>query len=79
VIYVALAVFFIAGFAIGRWWALVVPLLGISLVYLGLDRGWFGTGLGDGWEYAAVLALMVAVVVTCGGVVAGRLARELRT
>jgi hypothetical protein len=78
VIYGALGVFFIAGFATGRWWALAVPVLGVPLVYLGLDRGWLGGGLGDGWEYAAVLAFIVAVVVTCGGVVAGRFARDLR-
>ena len=76
IVLVALAIMAVLGFAVGRWWALVLPVVVVPLVYLGLDRGWWGSGLGDGWEYAAALALVLAIAATAAGTLLGRTARR---
>lgn len=55
--------------------ALALPLVGWPLFYLGLDRGWWGSGLGDSWEVSAVALLLVGTVTTTLPVA---LARHLR-
>ncbi|HEV8685766.1 MAG TPA: hypothetical protein VGQ84_00685 [Gaiellaceae bacterium] len=52
-----------------RWVGLLLPLLAWPLLYLGLARGWWGNGLGDGWQFAAA-ALLAAGVITTGLAVA---------
>lgn len=47
---------------------LVAPLFGVPAFYLGLEREWWGYGLGDGWQYAMFAVLTVAVLVTAAGV-----------
>lgn len=42
----------VAALVVGRWWALALPFVVVPLVYLGVGRGWWGAGLGDGWEFA---------------------------
>ena len=54
----------LAGLATRRWTALALPVVGWPLLYLGLDQGWWGNGLGDGWQYVAAAALFVGVVST---------------
>lgn len=70
----------IAGAVLRRWHALLVPLVLVPLVYLGLWAGWWGSGVGDAWQYAGVLATLVAMAVT-GAVVAAirTVARLLRS
>jgi len=46
------------------WAALALPLVGWPLFYLGLDQGWWGNGLGDGWQFVAAGALLLGVVST---------------
>ena len=55
-----------------RWWPVVVPLIACPLLYLGLAEGWWGFGLGDGWQYAAVAITLFGVVSAAAGVVLGR-------
>jgi hypothetical protein len=59
---VALLVFVpFAAAVIGRWWTLGIPLVVWPMWFLGLSRDWWGYGLGDGWEYGAVLLTAVSV------------------
>jgi hypothetical protein len=52
------------GGAMRRWLALLLPVIGWPLFYFGLDRGWWGHGTGDGWQYLAVLMTTIGVVTT---------------
>ena len=44
-----------------RWSALLLPLVGWPLFYLGLNQAWWGYGTGDGWQFAAVLLTVIGV------------------
>jgi len=59
-----LIAFPVAGAILRRWTALTLPLVGWPLFYLGLDQGWWGYGLGDGWQDSAVALTLVGVVTT---------------
>ena len=48
-----------------------MPFAVVPGVYLGAHNGWWGSGLGNGWQYAMAGVLTVAVVVTAVAV-AGR-------
>jgi hypothetical protein len=64
-IFITLLIAFpLAGFVIRRWTALLLPLFGWPLFYLGLQQGWWGNGLGDMWQYVAAGVLLVGVVST---------------
>ena len=58
-----------------RWSVLILALVGWPLFYAGLARGWWGYGVGDGWQYVAVAVTAVGVVSTA---LAVGLARWLR-
>lgn len=59
-----LVTFPLVGAASRVWTALVLPLVGWPLFYSGLDQGWWGNGLGDGWEFVAACALLLGVAST---------------
>jgi hypothetical protein len=61
------------GLLIGRWWAVGVPLIGWPLFFLGLNQGWWGSGLGETWG----LALGLLMVFGAAGTVVGILLRKL--
>ena len=67
------------GLAVGRWWLLAAPFLVVPAFYLGLDRGWWLDGLGDGWQYALALVLALCVAATGAGIALGAAARARRT
>jgi len=58
----------VLGFLAGRWWMLLAPFFAVPAFYLGLDREWWGYGLGDGWQYAMFAVLTIAVLATAAGV-----------
>jgi hypothetical protein len=62
----------VLGFVSGRSWMLLAPFFAVPAFYLGLDREWWGNGLGDGWQYAMFAVLTVAVVATAAGVTVRR-------
>ena len=70
-----LLAFPLAGAVFRRWSALALPLVGWPVFYLGLNRGWWGNGLGDLWQYVAGAALLVGLVTTA---LAVGLARRLK-
>jgi hypothetical protein len=47
-----------------RWSVLLLPIAGWPLFYLGLTRGWWGGGTGDGWQFAALLLTVIGLVST---------------
>jgi hypothetical protein len=73
-----LIAFPLVGLFARRWLAVILPFVGWPLFYLGLNKGWWGYGTGDGWQYAAALLTAVGVVTTAlavalaGGVRASR-------
>ena len=72
-----LALLAVSAALIRRWWALMVPLAAVPLFYAGLS--WWGDGVGDGWQYAAVMVTAVGLFGSALGVVVGRfLARNVR-
>jgi hypothetical protein len=64
-----------AGFLSGRRAALALPVAGWPLFYVGLNRGWWLDGTGDGWERAAAGLTFVGVSTTAIAVAAGRALR----
>ena len=60
------------GGALRRWLALLLPVIGWPLFYVGLNRDWWGHGTGDGWLYLAVLMTTLGVVTTAMAVALSR-------
>ena len=51
----------LAAVVVRRWWALIVPLVAVPLYYAGLRYGWWGGGVGDGWQLLAAFLTAIAV------------------
>jgi hypothetical protein len=66
------------GFAIGRWWALAVPIALTGLIFLGVDRDWWGGGLAEGWEAGFAWSTTVGLALAGLGMVASLGMRRLR-
>jgi hypothetical protein len=66
------------GFAIGRWWALAVPIALTGLIFLGVDRDWWGGGLAEGWEAGFAWSTTVGLALAGLGIVASHGMRRLR-
>jgi hypothetical protein len=64
----AIVVFAAIGFLVGRVVALAVPLVIWSCFFTGLATGWWGSSLGDAWEYAFALTLGASVAACVVGV-----------
>jgi hypothetical protein len=60
------------GFLIGRWAIVIVLAAAWPLYFIGLHAGWWGHGVGDGWEVALVIGTLVATVAGAAGVFARR-------
>jgi hypothetical protein len=76
VLLAAVIVSIMSGLLIGRWIALIVPAVLIPLFYTGLRLGWWGYGVGDGWQYVGAVITIVTVAATGGAVVLSRTARR---
>jgi hypothetical protein len=59
----------VSGLLIARWVALVIPAVLIPLFYIGLRYGWWGYGVGDGWQYVGAAITIVTIAATGGAVV----------
>ncbi len=69
---VLLIAFPLLGGAMRRWLALLFPVIAWPLFYVGLSRDWWGHGIGDGWQYLAVLMTTIGVVTTALAVALSR-------
>ena len=54
----------VLGFVFAHAWILVVPFAAVPIFYLGLLAGWWGAGVGDGWQYAFLIVLALSVLAT---------------
>lgn len=61
-----------AGAVTRRWLAVVVAIALWPLFYAGLLLGIWGSGVGDGWEYAAALLTGVCAAGGVAGMALGR-------
>lgn len=50
---------FVAVLFIGRIWLLLIPLVEWPLIFLGLYMGWWGFGVGELWQLALVMWMLV--------------------
>ena len=73
---VAIAALALVGLAAGRVWSLGLPFVVVPLIYVGLAQRWWGSGLGDGWEFAFGLVLAVAVAAAALGLATRSVARH---
>jgi hypothetical protein len=73
VVLLLLGVLFVFAALIHQWWVMAVPLAVIPLFYAGLVKGWWGAGVGDGWQFVAAAATLLALLAATLGVAAGRL------
>ena len=55
---------------VGRWWTLLVPITAVGVFYAGLNAGWWGNGVGDGWQFVMALVMGVGLLAAVVGVVA---------
>jgi hypothetical protein len=61
VVVAMLIVFPLLGLMIRRWLALIFPLVGWPLFYIGLTHDWWGYGTGDAWQFVATFLTLVGV------------------
>lgn len=61
----------VAGFLIGRWRALLVPVVlwGGLLLFVVINDGWYGEGWGDFGVAFNILSALLTVLLTAAGVV----------
>ena len=55
------------GFAIGRWWALAVPVALTSSLFFGVDQDWWGGGLTDHWQAEFAAFSGIGIVLAAAG------------
>jgi hypothetical protein len=61
VVVAMLIVFPLLGLMIRRWLALIFPIVGWPLFYVGLTHHWWGYGTGDAWQFVATFLTLVGV------------------
>ena len=54
---------FVAASQFGRASFLMVPLIVWPVFYVGLLRGWWGYGVGDGWYFVALLVTLAGLAI----------------
>jgi hypothetical protein len=75
---------FAGGLLLNRWWAVLLPVVIWPLYVLGLHQSWWGSGVGDAWQYALAAVMLMSVAAVAVGVglrriAAGRHARAKPT
>lgn len=64
----------VVGFVARSWLAILVPLLGVPLYVVGVNRGWWGCcGTGDAWQFGMVVLTIVGVAGAALGAGLGRM------
>ena len=63
------------GYLVGRWGIVFSAAAVMPIYFLGVHAGWWGHGVGDGWE----AALMVTTLIVTGGTALGVPARRAGT
>jgi hypothetical protein len=73
-----LIAFPLVGLLARRWLSLIIPFVCWPLFYIGVNKGWWGGGTGDGWQYAAALLTVIGVITTAATVAVARGDRRSR-
>jgi hypothetical protein len=60
-----------------RWLVVALPLAAWPIFYLGLNKGWWLYGVGDGWQYVAWFVTLLGVATTALAVRIGRTLKPL--
>jgi hypothetical protein len=68
----AAAGYLAGGFRAVRFLAVLAVSLVWPVLYLGIDQGWWGSGLGDGWQLPALVLTATALITSIGGAYARR-------
>lgn len=58
----------VVGALVGRWMVAIPVTLAWIVYSVGLDLGWWGNGVGDGWVAAAALGALAATLGATAGV-----------
>lgn len=64
VVYGLLIVFPLIGVLARRWLVVAMPLVAWPIFYVGMNRGWWLYGTGDGWQYVARFFTVLGVATT---------------
>jgi hypothetical protein len=75
---IIVVVCFAAGLLLNRWWAVLLPVVSWPLYFLGLHQSWWGSGVGDAWQYAPALVTLTSAAAVAAGVGVRRLAAGSR-
>jgi hypothetical protein len=75
VFYPLLVIVALSGALIGRWWALLIPLVAWPTYFLGVAYEWWGYGLGDGWQFGFLLVMAISLAAVAIGVGIRRMPR----
>ncbi len=67
--------FALPGLLVGRWVVVAPAAAAMPLYWYALHAGWWGHGVGDGWQGALVVTTVVATVAAAAGVAVRRLFR----
>jgi hypothetical protein len=59
-----------------RWPAVALPLVAWPIFYLGLYKGWWLYGVGDGWQFVAFFFTLLGVATTALAVEFGRILKR---
>jgi hypothetical protein len=69
VAFVVLAAFaFGVGVLVGRWSIVILCAAVFPIYFLGLQKGWWGNGTGDGWQILLVVGTAAAMTGSAAGV-----------
>ena len=69
---VTVLAFVVLGVVAGRWAVLALPWLIWPLYFVGLNVGWWGSGVGDGWQYVMAALVLISTVAAASGVLVRR-------
>ncbi|MGH3016310.1 MAG: hypothetical protein ACRDNN_15300 [Gaiellaceae bacterium] len=58
----------LAAAVVGRWWMLLLPVLVWPIYFLGLAQEWWGSGLGDGWQFGLAIVVAISLAAAALGV-----------
>lgn len=66
-------ILFVVALLVGKIWLLLLPVIGWPVAFLGLYMGWWGYGVGDGWQFMLLLWMFVGIVAVGLGLALRRL------
>lgn len=79
VVFLVLAAFAVGvGFLVGRWSIVILCAAAFPAYFLGLEKGWWGNGTGDGAGILLVMSIFAATTGSAAGVVLRRNAKRTK-